>query len=115
MDTKTRLKTYLMITMMICGAGILALQVTATAAPKVVPVEGASYNVGASLAENLKTFTDKKVSLILESGTVMTGTVKDVGDHLVHLEKLDRKEYFDALIQLDEISAMETRFRQQQR
>ncbi len=80
-----------------------------------MPVEGAAYNVGLSFVHNLKTFIGKRVTLNLKSGTVLVGTVKDVGTHLVHLEKLDRKEYFDALIRLDEICAMDSHFRQQQR
>jgi hypothetical protein len=45
----------------------------------------------------------------------MAGVVKEVGDHLVHLEKLDGKEYFDALIRVESINAMDARFRDVQR
>lgn len=41
--------------------------------------------------------------------------VKDIGNQLVHLEKLEGKEFFDALIRTEEICAIETRFRTMQR
>lgn len=77
----------------------------------VVPVEGVSYSVASTLADNLKSMLGKKVTVTLESGKVMTGIVKALGKHLLHLEKLDGKEFYDALIRTDEISAIETRFR----
>jgi small nuclear ribonucleoprotein (snRNP)-like protein len=85
------------------------------AKPTVVPVEGVSYNIQASMADNLKSLIGKRVSIAIKSGKVMTGVVKEVGEHLLHLEKLQGKEYFDALIRLDSIQAIETRFRTLQR
>jgi small nuclear ribonucleoprotein (snRNP)-like protein len=78
---------------------------------KTVPIEGVSYNVKTSLADNLKTLVGKRVYVTLDSGTTFIGTVKEVGDHLLHLEKLDRKDYFDALIQIKNIIALDTKFR----
>ena len=49
------------------------------------------------------------------SGKTFAGFIKVVGDHLVHLEKLDDKSYFDALLQIEDISAIETKFRDIQR
>ena len=83
----------------------------AEAKTKVVAIEGISYNVYSSLADNLKLLTGKKVSVTLDSGKNFTGFVKEVGSHLVHMEKLDDKEYFDALLQIEKISAIDTRFR----
>lgn len=79
---------------------------------KVEPIKGMNYNANASLAENLKTFTGKKVNVTLNSGENFTGTVKTVGTHLVHLEKLEGKEYYDALIRIDDIAAVDARFRE---
>ena len=78
-------------------------------------VEGAAYNVHSSLSENLKTFMGKKVYVTLDCGKVFAGYVKEIGEHLVHLEKLDGKDYFDALIPINRISAIDTRFRQPKR
>ena len=83
----------------------------AEAKAKIVTIEGISYNVNSSLADNLKSLVGKKVYVTLDSGKTFTGFVKEVGNHLMHLEKLDGNEYFDALIRLENISAIDTRFR----
>lgn len=70
-----------------------------------------SYNINASLGDNLKSLIGKKVYVTLDSGKTFGGFVKEVGDHLVHLEKLEGKEYFDVLIRIENISAIDTRFR----
>jgi hypothetical protein len=85
------------------------------AQPKVVAVEGVNYNANASMADNLKSLTGKRVEITLNSGKAFTGNVKEVGNHLVHLEKLEGKEYFDALILIQDISAIDIRFRTDQR
>jgi small nuclear ribonucleoprotein (snRNP)-like protein len=82
---------------------------------KVAAIEGMSYNVDSSLTDNLKSLTGKKVYVTLDSGKTLSGLVKNVGNHLVHLEKLDGKEYFDALIRIENISAMDAQFRDYQR
>jgi small nuclear ribonucleoprotein (snRNP)-like protein len=67
------------------------------------------------MAENLKSLSGKKVYVTLDSGETLAGFVKEVGDHLMHLEKLDGKDYFDALIRIENINAINTRFRNIQR
>jgi hypothetical protein len=37
--------------------------------------------------------------------------VKDVKDNVLHLEKISQKEFYDALIRVDLISAIEARVR----
>jgi hypothetical protein len=97
-------------------ATLLALNPTPTIAEQnLVPVEGAYFTVNASMSQNLKTFTGKRIGVTLDSGAVISGVVKEVGDHFLHLEKLDRKEYFDSLIRIEDISAFESRFRTIQR
>jgi small nuclear ribonucleoprotein (snRNP)-like protein len=85
------------------------------AKPKVVAIEGMSYNVNSSLADNLKSLVGKKVSVTIVSGKTLSGFVKEVGIHLIHLEKLEGKEYFDALIRIENVSAIEAMFRNYQR
>lgn len=82
---------------------------------KVVTIGGMSYNVNSSLEDNLKLLIGKKVHVTLESGKTLAGFVKEVGNHLIHLEKLDGKDFFDALIRIENISAIEARFRKYQR
>ena len=94
---------------------VVFLVVPARSQPQVENIPDVRYDVGTSLADNLKTLTGKKVFITLDSGQVFTGQVKAVSDQLVHVEKLEGKEYFDALIQLQHISAIDTRFRQLKR
>ena len=99
---------------LICAV-FLGLPADVEAGANAVPIEGMSYNVTISLTDNLKSFIGKRVTVTLASGNTFTGFVKEVGDHLVHLEKLDGKDFFDALIRLENITAIEARFREFQR
>jgi small nuclear ribonucleoprotein (snRNP)-like protein len=94
---------------------IFMLPTEAEAKTKVVAIEGISYNVNSSMADNLKSLIGKKVYVTLDSGKTFAGVVKEVGNHLMHLEKLDGKDYFDALLRIENISAIDTRFRNIQR
>jgi len=80
-----------------------------------VELPGMDYKINAPLTENLKTLSGKKINVTLNSGSTLTGTVKAVGKGLLHLEKLEGKEYFDALVRIDDISAIDVRFRDYQR
>lgn len=77
----------------------------------VVPIEGMQYNVNASIEENLKSLTGKRVYVTLDSGKTFNGNVKEVGNHLLWLEKLDGKDFFDALIRINTITAIDAKFR----
>jgi hypothetical protein len=92
-----------------------ALSAQVEAKSKVVAIEGMSYNVNASLEDNLKSLVGKKVLVTIVSGETLSGFVKNVGNHLIHLEKLGGKEYFDALIRIENICAVEAQFREIQR
>ncbi len=94
---------------------LITLSAKVEAKSKVIAIEGMSYSINASLVDNLKSHIGKKMSVTLDSGKTFTGFVKNVGNHLVHLEKLDGKEFFDALIRIENISAIDTRFRNIQR
>ncbi len=76
---------------------------------------GLAYDVNTSLADNLKGLIGKKVHVTLANGATLTGNVKAVSNELLHLEKLEEKEYFDALVRIAEIGAIDTRFRDYQR
>jgi hypothetical protein len=78
---------------------------------KITAVEGISYDIEKPLADNLQSLIGKKITVTLRTGASMTGMVKDANNILLHLEKLEGKEYFDALIVVDDISAIETRYR----
>jgi ferredoxin-fold anticodon binding domain-containing protein len=63
------------------------------------------------MKDNLKMFIGKNVYVTLRSGKIYQGYLKSVGDHLIHLEKIAGKDFFDALIRLEDISAFEAQFR----
>lgn len=53
----------------------------------------------------------KRVVLRLESSEEMEGTVTTVGEHLVHISKLSRRDFFDAFVSIDRISSVIIRVR----
>jgi hypothetical protein len=48
----------------------------------------------------------KRLVVRLESGEELEGAVVKVGDNLVHLAKLTRRDFYDALVRIDRISAV---------
>ncbi len=81
-------------------------------AKSVTATEGAKFDVQNPLGDNLKRFLGKDVYVHLRSGKTLQGYVKSVGDHFVHLEKLAGRDFFDALIRIEDISAIEAKFRE---
>ena len=94
---------------------IFMVSVEAEAKTTVVAIKGVNYNVNFSLQGNLKSLIGKKVYVTLGSGKTFAGFIKEVGDHLVHLEKLESRSYFDALIRIEDINAIDAKFRDIQR
>jgi len=92
-------------------AALLFFQVDAQAGAKVVPIEGMGYNVDFTIKDNLKSLVSKHVYVTLESGSSFAGFLKAVGNNCIHLEKLNGKEFFDALIRIEDITAIEAKFR----
>ena len=54
----------------------------------------------------LQRHIEKEVTLQLHSGREVTGEIKMVGAHFVQLTELRGKEYFDALVRLDQIDSI---------
>lgn len=71
----------------------------------------AAFNVNSSMADNLAALKGKSVTLHLASGQTLTGVVNDVKGNLLHLVKINQREFFDALVAIDRISAVETKVR----
>jgi hypothetical protein len=59
----------------------------------------------------LKARVGKPVTLILRSGKEYGGTVGEVREQSVVLKSLSGKEFYDALVRLDDVSAIELRNR----
>lgn len=102
----------LVVLAIILCCGVLSFAPPQSFAGSATPVEGSKFDTTASLADNLKIYVGKSVYVHLTSGNTLQGYVKAVGKELVHIEKLAGKEYFDALIRIDEITAIEARFRE---
>lgn len=77
-------------------------------APAAKP-EAAALSVSEGLQQNLARRVGEKVELLLTSGKSLAGTVKAVGPSAVHLSALEGKEFYDALVRADQISAFVVR------
>ncbi len=75
--------------------------------------EPAQFNVNTSIADNLTALKGKIVTVYLTSGQTITGTVNEVKGNLLHFIKLSQKDFFDALVSIDHISAIDTKVRGQ--
>jgi hypothetical protein len=55
--------------------------------------------------------TGRQVTLLLDSGQELTGVVKELGDKVIHLTGLVGKEYFDAVVDIEKVTAVLVRVR----
>ncbi len=71
------------------------------------------FNPVLSLQDTLKQAQAEKIkiALHLRSGEKLSGVVGEVGDHHVVLTRLTGHEFFDALVRIDDISAIEAQVR----
>ena len=92
-------------------ASLFVFPVEVQAGANIVPIEGMNYNINSSMEDNLKSLVGKRVYVTIGSGSSFAGLVKAVGNHLVHLEKLEEKDFFDALIRIEDIKAIDAKFR----
>ena len=99
-----------MMTLIVASPVVLTGEVGAEG-KKATPIEGARFDTSFTLKENLNTFLGKDVQVHLRSGKTIQGYVKSVGDHSLHLERLAGRDFYDALVRIDDISAMEVKFR----
>jgi len=60
------------------------------------------------LTENI----NKRVTVRLETGENLEGFVSKVGNNLVHLSKITGRDFFDATVRIDKISAVIFRVRE---
>lgn len=68
---------------------------------KGIQVQGTNF-----MLVTLQNLTGKKVTLHLTGGEELTGTLHTVGQSAVHLTELQGKEFFDALVKIDQIAAI---------
>ncbi|MCP4288321.1 MAG: hypothetical protein GY792_28490 [Gammaproteobacteria bacterium] len=91
------------------------LAVSAAKGNPVVEVAGMAFNVDHTMVDNLKAHVGKRLTLYLSSGTQISGKVKTLSQHMVHMETISKRDLMDALIQIKSIEAIEGQFRAYQR
>jgi hypothetical protein len=71
------------------------------------------FNPALSMQDTLRQAQAEKAkaTLHLRSGEKLTGLVGEVGDHHLVLTNLVGHEFFDALVRIDDISAIEVQVR----
>src|SRR3990172_10053297 len=96
----------------IVPAVMLMVGLMAMSAP-IASAEEVKYELkpAATMKALLMDALGKRVVLRLESSEEMEGTVTMVGEHLVHLSKLSKRDFFDAFVSIDRISAVIIRVR----
>jgi hypothetical protein len=65
----------------------------------------ASDGIKEVLAANI----GKRIAVKTDAGESLEGSVSMVGDHLVRLERLSGKDFYDAVVRLDKISSLTIR------
>ena len=104
---KKTLITAALLSMIVPATFLLPGSCSASEATATAP----QFNLELTLSDNLLAFKGKSVTITLSSGQTMGGIVKNVQNGHLHLEKLAQKEFFDAIIVIDKISAVEVRMR----
>jgi len=112
MKKKARLAIlFLMLATLCLGMSIFFEGEVQAQQKKVIALEGVNFDIAAALADNIKAFVGKDLFVHLKSGKTLQGYVKSVGNGLLHLEKLAGKDFYDALIRIEDIGAIEGKFR----
>jgi len=63
-------------------------------------------SAAATIKDVLSESLGKRVIVRLESGENLEGTVGKVGDSVVHIAKLSGRDFYDAVVRIDRISAV---------
>jgi len=91
-------------------AGLIAFGL-ASATIGVAADQPMTVGSGDTVRTVLAKLVGKKVALRMKDGGELAGTVKTLGNHMVHLGALREREFFDAAVELNEISAVIVRTR----
>jgi uncharacterized membrane protein len=110
MGSLSRMGMVLMVTLFVVSP-MLHMDEAVAEAKKATPLEGARFDTSMSLKDNLNVFMGRDVYVHLRSGKTIQGYVKSVGDHFLHLERLAGRDFYDALVRIEDIAAMEAKFR----
>lgn len=89
----------------------LGLVIAVPAVPAAAQTAGDAGIPAGDVTDVLRARIGKPVTLVLRSGKEYGGTVGEVRGQAVVLKSLSGKEFYDALIRLDDVSAVEIRNR----
>ena len=85
---------------------LIAIIITAVICASSFAQDKASLQPNATVVSLLQGSAGKSVELHLRSGEKMGGKIAQVTDNIVHLSNLTGAEYFDAFVDLKDISAV---------
>ena len=88
---------------------LVAIIITAVVCASSFAQDKASMQPNATVVSLLQGSAGKSIELHLRSGEKMGGKVAQVTDNLVHLSNLAGAEYFDAFVDVKDISAVVVR------
>jgi hypothetical protein len=63
-------------------------------------------NKGFAIKEILASYEGKRVAIRLDGGEELEGIVTTIGDQLVHVAKLSKRDFYDAVVRIDKINAV---------
>ncbi len=90
---------------------LLALGLFAASPVIAIAQEKPVFNPSISVKDNLSANVGKRVSLMISAGEAVEGTIEKVGDHFVLISKLSGKDFYDALVRIDDVKAIVFRAR----
>lgn len=70
-----------------------------------------TVNGAATMGTLLGNLKGKRIDLHLKSGKTVRGTVGDVGSHVVQIQKISGKDYYDAYIAIKHVSGIDVQMR----
>jgi len=73
--------------------------------------ESKDFNTELELHDNLRRQLNTMVGVSLKSGEKLSGNVKSVGKHFLLLSELSGHEFYDGLVRIADISAVEKKVR----
>ena len=88
---------------------LIAIIITAVICASSFAQDKASLQPNATVVSLLQGSAGKSVDLHLRSGEKMGGKIAQVTDNIVHLSNLTGAEYFDAFVDVKDISAVVVR------
>ncbi len=88
---------------------VVVIIITAVACASSLAQDKTTLQASASVAGILQGSAGKSVELHLRSGEKMGGKVAQVTDSIVHLSNLTGAEYFDAFVDMKDVSAVVVR------